>query len=269
MPFPCQVSRSRLAALRHRPEAPDFLAGRLIECRQESPHALVAAGRAGDDEVADRQGSAGRVVVLAPVGHLGVPAQRAGHPVERDDVRVIRHHEDLVAGDRHAAIGAAGGVADEAFRARPLIPPDLPARARVERVALVRARHVHHAARDDRRDLQRRGVRQAEDPLRREPRGVAFRDVRERAVAAAARLAVVARPVRLRRHLAVRVAVPAKQVQHLVVAEQLHVVRAAVEDESLEQYGRRRASPSRARAPMPARGAACAGSAPRPPIPAR
>ena len=149
-------------------------------------------------------------------------------------MRVIGHHEHSVASDRHATIGAAGGVADQALCPRPLIPPDLPARARVERITLVRARHVHHAGRDDRRDLQRRRVRQAEDPFRRELRDVAFVDVCERAVAAAAGLTVVAGPVSLRRDLPVLVAALAEQVQRLIVAQQLHVDRAAIEDEAFE-----------------------------------
>ena len=71
--FPLPGVRTRLATFRHRPEAPHLFAGRLVERRQESAHAFVAARRSRDDEVADRQRRAGGVVVLAPVGHLGVP----------------------------------------------------------------------------------------------------------------------------------------------------------------------------------------------------
>ena len=41
-----------------------------------------------------------------PVGHLGVPEQLAGEAVERDQVRVVGHHEDAIARDRDAAIAS-------------------------------------------------------------------------------------------------------------------------------------------------------------------
>ena len=121
------------------------------------------------DEIADDERRAGRVVVLAPVGHLRFPEQRAGDAIERDEVRVIGDHEHAIAGDGDAAVGAAGGVADQALGSRPLVVPDLAAAAGVERVALVGAGDVHHALDDDRRHLQARRVGQAEDPLGRQP----------------------------------------------------------------------------------------------------
>ena len=212
MPFPCQVSDLRLARPRHGPEAPDFLAGGLIECGDEAAHAFIAARRAGDDEVSDGQRRAGRVVVLAPVGHLGFPQQRAGEAVQRDEVRVVGDHEHAVAGDGDAAVDAAGRVADQALGARTLVVPDLAAAAGIERVALVGAGDIHHAVHDHRRHLQARGVAEAEDPLGHECAHIARRDLRQRAVAAAAGLAVVTGPVGLRGDGAIALAALAEQV---------------------------------------------------------
>ena len=231
-PLPLPRLRARLAAARHRPEAPDLLAGGLIERGHEPAHALVATGAAGHHQVADRQRRAGRVVVLAPVGHFRFPQQRAGRSIERDEMRVIGDHEHAVAGDADAAVHAAGGVADQPLGPRALVVPDLAAAAGVERVAFVGARHVHHAVGDDRRHLQTRRVRQAEDPLRRQPAGVALGDLRERTVAAAGRLAVVARPVGLRRHGAILLAGLSEQVDPAIVSQQLEVVRALIEDQT-------------------------------------
>src|SRR5205823_8288339 len=99
-----------------------------------------------------------------------------------------------------AAVDAAGRVADEPLRPRPLVVPDFTAGAGIERVALVGAGDVHDAAGNDRRDLQARSARDAEDPLGNDPSRVARVDLRERTITAAAGLPVVAGPVCLRRH---------------------------------------------------------------------
>ena len=53
-------------------------------------------------------------------------------PIERDDVRVIGHHEHAIAGNADAAIDASGGIADQPLGSRTLIVPDLAAAAGVE-----------------------------------------------------------------------------------------------------------------------------------------
>ena len=166
--------RSRLARLRHGPEAPDLLAGLLIVRGDEAVGAVLAARDAGDDQVAGGQRRRRGRVVLAPVVELGVPQQLAGEAIERDDVRVVGHHEDAIAGDRRAAVRAA---AAHALRARPLVVPDPPPAAGVERVALVRRGHVHDAVDDDRRALQPAGVGNGEHPSRRQPRHVVLVDL--------------------------------------------------------------------------------------------
>src|SRR5262249_20205681 len=117
--------RVRLSLFRGVPEAPDFLAGGLIEGGDKSARALVPTGRARDYKIADSQRRRGRVVILMPVGHLGLPQQLARETLQRDDVCVIGDHEDAVARQGHTAIDPAGCVADQAARAGPLVVPDL------------------------------------------------------------------------------------------------------------------------------------------------
>ena len=100
--------RQRFSRPRNGPEPPDFLAGRLLECREKSADAVIAARDTRDDQVADGERRTGAVIVLMPVGHLVFPEERAGESVERDEMAVIGDHEHAVAGDRDAAIRAAG-----------------------------------------------------------------------------------------------------------------------------------------------------------------
>ena len=88
-------------------------------------------------------------------------------------MRVVGRHEDPLAADRDAAIHAASRDADQPARARTPIVPDLTPAAGIERVQIVGRADVHHAVHDDGRHLHLRRVGQREDPLRREPRGVA------------------------------------------------------------------------------------------------
>ena len=191
--LPC--FRSRLPRRRHRPEAPHLFAGGLIKGGEEAAHAFVATGRAGDHEVADHERRARGVVVLTPVRHLRFPQQRTRRAVERDDVRMIGHHEHAIARDGDASVDTAGRVADEPLGSWTRIVPDPASRSGVDRVTLICARDVHHAVHDDRCHLQRRGIRKAEGPLRYQPPNIALVDLRQLTVAASCRLPVVAGPV--------------------------------------------------------------------------
>ena len=136
------------------PETPGLLARGLIERGHESANALVTARAAGHHEVPHGQRRSGGVVILVPVRHLGLPEQRASRAIERDEVRVIGDHEHPVARNANAPVDAARGVPDEALGSRTLIVPDFSSAARIERIAFVCARHVHHAFHHNRRDLQ-------------------------------------------------------------------------------------------------------------------
>ena len=223
--------RSRLYPFRHRPEAPRLLAGRLVEGGQEAARAFIAARRAGDHQAAHGERRRGRAVVLVPVGHLGVPSQRAREAVEREDVGVVGDHEDEVACHRDAAVGAPGGIAGQALRARAPVRPDAAAAPGVERVDLVGGRHVHDPVHHERRHRQPRGVRQGIRPAGGQPGHARPVDLVEGAVAVAVEPAVVGRPVRLRRHRPVPLTLLPQQVDAPVVIEreELEVERGTVE----------------------------------------
>ena len=268
-PFALPRLRSRLTPPWNGPETPRLLARGLIERGHESANALVAARAAGDHQGPHGQRSSRGVVILVPVRHLGFPEQRARGSIERDEMRVIGDHEHAISRNPNAPVDTARGVADQALGPRALIVPDLSPAARVEGVALVRARHVHHAVHHDRRDLQARCVGQAEDPSGSQPDDVALVDLAERAVPAAIRLAVVAGPVGLRRDDAILPAALSEQVDPAIVTQQLQVVRALIEDQT-----RQRAAASehdRSYEPAPARCSASryAGSERDRPCPSR
>ena len=226
--------RAGLAALGDGPEAPHFLAGGLIESREEAARAFVAAGDPGNYQIADGEGSGSGVVVQMPVGHLGFPQQSSGETVQSDDVGIVGDHEQAVAGSGCAAIDAAGGVADQILGSGTLVVPDLASGAGVQRVALIGAGHVHDSVDDDGGYLQAGGAEQREDPLGRKAGDVGLVDLIQRAVTVAADLAVVGGPVGLAGDGAIHVAVFAQQMDFSVGGEELHVLGGLVGDGSFE-----------------------------------
>ncbi len=229
--LPC--FRPGLAARRDGPESPDLLAGRLLVGRNESARALIPSGDACDHQIADDHRRAGAVVVLAPVGHLRLPQERAAGTIERDEMRVVGRHEDALAADCDAAIDASGRNTGQPTRARAPVVPDLAPTAGIECVEIVRRADVHQAVHDDRRHLHLRHVGQREDPLRREARDIVSRDLSQRAVAVSAGLAVVCRPAALRRHctIAARRRLT-QQMRAAIVAEYLHLADTLIQEDA-------------------------------------
>ena len=91
--------RKRLAFLRHRPESPGFFSGGLIECRDESAHALIASRDPGDHQVADNQTEP--TSRYSSASNPPSPFPRGSAPVnrfKRDDMRVIHHHKQAISG---------------------------------------------------------------------------------------------------------------------------------------------------------------------------
>ena len=228
--------RAGLAGQRHGPESPDFLAGGLIERGDETANAFVATRRSRDNQIADGERRGCPVVVLVPIRHFGFPQQLAIGAAERDHVGVVGEHEHAIAGDGDAAIESARGVSGDAARSVALIVPDDAAGAGVERPAFVRLRHVHHAVDDQGRVFDGGRAGHREHPAGRQARDVGLIDLRELAVAVAAGIAVVGRPIGLRRDHAVAVAVGlAQQTDLLVVRAELQVGHAFGEDLALER----------------------------------
>jgi hypothetical protein len=222
---------SRLAGSRHRPEAPDFLAGFLIVRRDEPVGAMLAAADAGDHQVSGEERRGRGEVILLHVRERSIPDERAGPLVEREHARVVGLEEQAVAGNRDAAIRPGR----RARRARALEVPDLASAAGVERVDFVDGRHVHDPVDDDGRDLQGAGVGQREQPARHEARDVGLFDLRERRIAVAARIAVVRGPRRFGRHLADGLCRTSQETHAAVGRPDLQVVGALAEHRAFDR----------------------------------
>ena len=110
---------------------------------------------------------------------------------------MIGNHEDAVASNSHATVDAARGHANQALRSRALVLPDLPAAARIERVAFVGIGDVHDTFHNHRCDFEQRHAGRRECPFGRQAPYVALIDLVESAVAVAAHVSVVSRPVDL------------------------------------------------------------------------
>src|SRR5262245_13537567 len=143
--------------------------------------------------------------------------------VERDDVRMISHHENAITRYAHATIDSTSSIADQPFGSRPLVMPDFAAAARVERIAFVGTRDVHDAVDHDWCYLQTRCIRETENPLCREPANIVSVDLRKSAVAAARIRTVVARPIGLRCNRAIATVCFPQYADLPVFAEQLQV----------------------------------------------
>ena len=145
---------ARLAGRRHRVVPPDALAGLDVVGVEEAANAVLAAARSDDREVLDDERRRRRGEALGVRHDLGVPEDLSAAPVERDQVRVERRHQDLVAGDRDAPIHRAAAGA-QIRRLLVVVAPEDLAGARVEREQPVVARgHVHHARVHHGRDLE-------------------------------------------------------------------------------------------------------------------
>src|SRR4051794_40582385 len=108
--------------------------------------------------------------------------------------------------------------------------PDLASAARVERIALVRSRHVHDSADYHRSRLQSCCVGHGEYPTRRKLPDRFLVDLRQSRVPVAAGFSVVRRPVGPRRYLAKAVLGSAKEMNPLVWREKLQIIEAFPKD---------------------------------------
>jgi len=99
---------------------------------------VAAAGHALDDRAVGDEGAAGVAPALGPVRGLVLPVDLAGLGVQRDDVGIRGREDDVVAVDRHVALGevVAAGV-DQLLRQLALVLPEQVAGGRVQRLHLV------------------------------------------------------------------------------------------------------------------------------------
>ena len=117
----CPCFSARLSWIRHGPDLPNFLSRRGVIGGDESANAFVATRGAGDHEIADNKRCSRAVIVLLPVGHFGFPQQFAVEAVESDHVRIVRQHEEAIAGDsrfclrrkHHEILGGGSQTVDQ------------------------------------------------------------------------------------------------------------------------------------------------------------
>ena len=145
-------------------------------------NAVLAAGGADDHLVLDHQRRDRRRMPGLVVLERRVPHDRAGLHVERDQVRVERGHEQLVAEHAEAAVDEAA-ARRQVRRQLAAIAPDLAAGPRIDRPReVLRAGDVEHVVAQQRRRFEIAERRGLERPQRLEPDDVVGRDLRQRAV---------------------------------------------------------------------------------------
>ena len=177
-------------------EAPRALAGLRVVGVDEAANAVLAAGDADDHLVLDDQRRDRRGVADLVVLERRVPDDGAGLHVEREQVRVERGHEQLVAEHAEAAVdeAAAGGQVRRQLAA---VAPDLAAGPRVDRPRdVLRAGDVEHVVAQSGVVSKLPSVAGLERPLRDEPVDVGRRDLRQRAVPLIGVVAAEGQPAR-------------------------------------------------------------------------
>ena len=159
---------SGLASRGHGPETPRLLAGVHAIGRKKAADAFVAAGHAGDDEIADDERRHGAAVRrLRVFRQHDFPQQRAVHAAdcERCALSVTRNtREPSTATPRLKPIAASPR---RPGRARPREAPDLAPGRRVDRRHLIGRGDVHDAVEHERRHLVVEAAHRM-DPLQRQ-----------------------------------------------------------------------------------------------------
>ena len=101
-PLPGFVAWFLLA--RNGPESPRTLAGGSLVSSQKSANPPIGAGDARHNHVFHHQRRHRRAIVLRLIRHHDFPDQSARCAIQRDQMGIVRGHENLVAEDRCAAI---------------------------------------------------------------------------------------------------------------------------------------------------------------------
>src|SRR5262249_20122737 len=114
------------------------LPGPSIIGSNETAHSVVAARGSYDDLSVDCQRSAGRAIVLVPIGERHIPNKVSGAEVEAKQVGVIGVHVHARMPNGYSAVMVARCVIDQTFRLWHGVMPNLPSGACVERVGIIR-----------------------------------------------------------------------------------------------------------------------------------
>ncbi len=144
-----------MTLLRDRIKSPQQLAVVGIERLDEPAHAVFAAVGSDQHLVVDDGRRHRFAVALLGIGDLRFPKHAASLRIERNQLGVKSSHENLAAGDRHAAVVRPAAERGD-WTHLVLVVPELLASDRIDRInVVVRGRQVHHAVDDDRRGLHR------------------------------------------------------------------------------------------------------------------
>src|SRR5262249_32164636 len=158
--------RARLALRPDRVAAPELLAGLRVPAVEEAARGGFAARHPGDQHAVGDDRRAGGVVALLPVGELLRPHHPAGLELERDEIIVDRHTEQLaVIVRRRAAIECVPPPLHVRFDLHRRAP-DLLAGLDVDRDRPLAVDDVHDAVVDDRGGKLAHVVLQARAPDR-------------------------------------------------------------------------------------------------------
>ena len=103
--------RALLAPPWNRVKSPGALAAGDLVGIHKAARALFAARDAGKHQVPNHQGSSGRTIALVCIRHDHIPKSRSGLTIQRQQMRVVRDHEDAIARNSHTAVGASAGFA--------------------------------------------------------------------------------------------------------------------------------------------------------------
>ena len=114
--------------------------------------------------------------------------------MKRQQMRVVGHEEDAIAENGHASIGSFRRIAARLAGTRAFVVPDGASCARIQSEHLIRTGDVHHAIDHNRCDLEHLMI-DREDPFELQAADVRWVDLVQRAVAIAADVAVIRRPV--------------------------------------------------------------------------
>jgi hypothetical protein len=165
-----------------------------IERLQDTGEVVEVARHTDQDVVANDERRVRRPVTALRVGDDDIPLHLAGVGIERDQMRIRRRQVDRILVDRGAAMADV-----EPLIRRVGVAPQLPRRSGVDRPDVVGSRDVDDAVDEDRRRLELLGLAGLERPRQRQLTNVLWRDLRQLAVALAGKIAVVSRPIVLRR----------------------------------------------------------------------
>ena len=175
----------------HGPEPPHERACRLVVTVEVAARAPVAIAHPDHDLVLDDERRLRQPVLLAVVGDARLPNAAPVARVQRNQAAVRRREKEPVLRERDAAVD----LGFDSLRKLGPVLPDLPARARVERVHDVRGRDVHDAVAHDRRALLVARAFGLVDPDGLEPLHIGAADRGQPRETAAAVVAVVGEPV--------------------------------------------------------------------------